>query len=114
MKFLLLTLSLCIFPVNASTEIKGNFRVIKAYELGWEIGFAMGEINVICSDVQFDRYPERGGQIMIEGPYKRLTEKLSPSHLQEFIEDKINQFPKCAVILPPPDKEIPLPPDYFN
>ena len=117
MKLLLLALSLCIFPVNATTEINDkylNSSEQKGYQLGWQIGYSMGEINVICSDRQYDRYPARGGQILIEPSYKRLVEKLTPSQLQEFIEDKTDLFPKCAQILPPPEEEIPLPPDYFN
>ena len=118
MKLLLLALSLCIFPVNATTEINEKVydekSMRKAYDLGWDIGYSMGEINVICSDRQYDRYPARGGQILIEPSYKRLVEKLTPSQLQEFIEDKTDLFPKCAQILPPPDEEIPLPADYFN
>ena len=85
MKLLLLALSLCIFPVNATTEINDkylNSSEQKGYQLGWQIGFSMGEINVICSDRQYDRYPARGGQMLIEPSYKRLVEKLSPSQLQ--------------------------------
>ena len=106
-----------MFPVNATTEINEKYLTPseqKGYQLGWQIGYSMGEINVICSDRQYDRYPARGGQILIESSYKRLVEKLSPSQLQYFIDEKIAQFPKCAEILPPPDEEIPLPADYFN
>ena len=114
MKLLLLALSLCIFPVNASTEINEKSNLQKAYELGWDVGYQMGAINVICTDRQFDRYPARGGQILIEPSYKRLVALLSPSELERFIKAKTKDFPKCAEILPPPEEKIPLPADYSN
>tara|TARA_B100001250_G_C19649078_1_gene721767 strand:+ start:690 stop:1001 length:312 start_codon:yes stop_codon:yes gene_type:complete len=100
MKFSLLALSLCILPVNASTEIKEKSSVQKAYELGGDIGHSMGAINVICTDVQFDRGTTKGSQMLIKGDYEKLAELMSPSEFERFIKGKIKDFPKCAEILP--------------
>ena len=99
MKQLLLAFSLFMFPVYAVTEMNENSHLRKAYDLGWEIGYAMGSIDVICRDLQFDRYPESEAQILIKSPYKKLVKYAPLSKVNTFIEVKTKEFPKCAEIL---------------